>query len=174
MAMNDSQYREYIDMAVEKAIEKNNIASAKAPKDAYKATERRLYSIPVLRIRIADKKEELEELLRFGPKSKSKSVVRYQRDGNRLDRDEVIEALATNARADIASDEYEVEELMKAMSIVENDPYFLCVKGRYELGLTDEQIAAQITCDTTTVWRTRKRLIQRISVRLYGASVSAR
>ena len=35
--------------------------------------------------------------------------------------------------------------------------------------LTDEEIAGEIHCDATTVWRNRKRLVQRLAVRLYGA-----
>ena len=34
--------------------------------------------------------------------------------------------------------------------------------------MNDEEIAEKIHCDPTTVWRNRKRLIQRLAVRLYG------
>ena len=71
--------------------------------------------------------------------------------------------------ATIAADEYEIECMEKALSIIADDEYVRAVTGRYIDGLTDEEIAEDIHCDTSTVWRNRKRLVQRLSVWLYGA-----
>ena len=44
----------------------------------------------------------------------------------------------------------------------------LAVDGKYIQRMNDEDIAEKIHCDPSTVWRNRKRLVQRVAVRLYG------
>lgn len=41
--------------------------------------------------------------------------------------------------------------------------------GRYFKNLPDDAVADGLHCDTSTVWRNRKRLVQRMAVWLYGA-----
>ena len=57
----------------------------------------------------------------------------------------------------------------RALATIETDDYYLTVTGRYIDDLPDERVAELIPCDTTTVWRNRKRLVQRLAVWLYGA-----
>lgn len=131
-----------IEKIVELAVAAGRMAAQRAPADAYKATERRLYALPILR-------EKLE------------------RDRERLSK------LDSAARADlktvIAADADEVETLEWALVNCAGDPYYQTVTGRYFEGLDDEQIGKLSHCDVSTVWRNRKRLVQRISVYLYGA-----
>ena len=135
-----------VDLSVEKIVEMavmaRRMAAERAPADAFKATERRLYALPILR-------EKLE------------------RDRERLPK------LAGAARADleavIAADASEVETLEWALVNCAGDAYYQTVAGRYLEGLDDEQIGKLSHCDASTVWRNRKRLVQRISVYLYGA-----
>lgn len=157
------------DDIIRTAVEAGRIAGRQAVKDACKATERRLYALPVLREKMADDMEYLSELKQYGPRERSKSVTRFIKDGTRLSRDEIFEAQVLNLEAEIARDQHEIETMEKALEMIKGDVYYKAVTGRYLESKTDDQIAAEIPCDASTVWRNRKRLVQRMAVRLYGA-----
>ena len=76
--------------------------------------------------------------------------------------------MTIDLEANIASTRHELEVLEKALVSIQDDPYYLTVAGKYVEWIQDSEIADKISCDTTTVWRHRKRLIQRVAVRLYG------
>ena len=131
-----------VEEIVKLAVTAGRIAAERAPANAFKATEQRLYALPILR-------EKLE------------------RDRERLP------TLGGVARADleaaIAADADEVKVMENALAKCAGDPYYQTVTGRYVEGLDDAEIGRLIHCEVSTVWRNRKRLIQRISVYLYGA-----
>lgn len=134
-----------VEEIVKLAVAAGRMASEQTQTDAYKATERRLYALPILR-------EKLER-----------------------DRARVVKLTAT-ARTDleaaITADAAEVETLDQALAACAGDPYYQTVTGRYFEGLDDKQMGELLRCDATTVWRNRKRLVQRISVYLYGSFAS--
>ena len=154
---------------IKMAVEAGRISAERTAKNAFAATERRLYAYPTLQQKVADDKERLAELRKYGPRSRSKSITRFSKNGVRLSPDEIFDAVVMDMEATIAADEYEVEAVTRALSIIADDDYYLTVIGRYIKNLSDEDVAAQISCDTSTVWRNRKRLVQRLSVWLYGA-----
>lgn len=151
------------------AVEAGRISAERSARDAFKATERRLYALPVLRKKLEDDRDRLTELRQHGPRGRSKSITRFSKSSVRLSPEEIFEAVVMDMEATIASDEYEVENMDKALAQISNDDYYLTVTGRYIDDLPDEKIAELIPCDTTTVWRNRKRLVQRLAVWLYGA-----
>lgn len=131
-----------VEEIVKLAVAAGRTAAERASADAFKATERRLYALPILR-------EKLE------------------RDRERLS------TLDDTARADleatIAADAYEVETIESALAKCAGDAYYQTVTGRYFEGLDDVEIGKLLHCGVSAVWRNRKRLVQRISVYLYGA-----
>lgn len=167
--MAKSKETESIDTIIKRAVEAGRISAERAPRDAYKATERRLYALPLLREKLADDLDQLEELQHYGPREKSKSVTRFMKEGIRLSREEIFEATVLNLEAEIARDRHEITIIEKALETIATDPYFRAVAGRYIENMTDEEIAKAIPCEPTTVWRNRKRLIQRLSIRFFGA-----
>ena len=134
------------DLSVEKIVEMaviaGRLAAERAPADAFKATERRLYALPILREKQRRDREQLPKL-----------------DG----------AARVNLEAAMVADAYEIETLEWALVNCAGDAYYQTVTGRYFERLDDEQIGKLSHCDVSTVWRNRKRLIRRISVYLYGA-----
>ena len=146
------------------AVEAGKMASARTAKDAFKATERHLYAIPDLREKLADDEEELNDTRLYGLKERSHSITRFFKSGVRLTPEEILEAVTIDLEANIAATRHELEVLEKALASIQDDPYYLTVYGKYQ----DSKIADKISCDTTTVWRHRKRLIQRVAVRLSG------
>lgn len=157
------------DAIIQKAVNAGRAQGMSIAKDAYKATERRLYALPVLRQKVEDDKEKLEQIKTHGAPERSKSIVRFSRTGYRLTPEEMLEANIKYLEATIAADEYEIECVEKALTAIEADTYYETVKGKYIDGRSDEQIAETIPCDYTTVWRNRKRLVQKVAVMLYGA-----
>ena len=113
--------------------------------------------------------ELLAEIRAYGPRQRSKSITRFTKTGVRLTPEEIFEAVVTDTEAEIAADEHEIEAIERALAAISDDPYYLAVTGKYIDHMTDEEIAGEIHCDATTVWRNRKRLVQRLAVRLYGA-----
>lgn len=166
---NAENIESIITKAVREAVEAYRVSAARSVKDAFKATERRLYALPDLREKLEDDRERLAEIRAFGPRSRSKDIARFTKTGVRLTPEEIFEAVVADTEADIAADEHEVEAIEKALSAISADPYYLVITGKYIDHLTDEEIAGKIPCDTTTVWRNRKRLVQRLAVRLYGS-----
>lgn len=154
-----------LESAITMAVEVGRMVAARTAKDAFKATERRLCAIPDLREKLKDDEEELEKARRNGLKERSYSVPRF---GVKLPPEEIMEAVIIDLEAAIAATSHELEAMDKALTSIRDDPYYLAVDGKYIQRMIDEEIAEKIHCDPTTVWRNRKRLVQRVAVRLYG------
>ena len=110
------------DAIIQKAVNAGRAQGMSIAKDAYKATERRLYALPVLRQKVEDDKEKLEQIKTHGAPERSKSIVRFSRTGYRLTPEEMLEAIIKDLEATIAADEYEIETLEKALAHIEDDP----------------------------------------------------
>jgi len=128
---------------IDMAVLAGRLAAQRAPADAYKATERRLYALPILREKQEYDRERLPSL----------------RDTARAD----LEERMTEDAAEIAA-------LERALANCAGDTYYQAMTGRYLDGLKDEYLAKLLHCDAITVGRHRKRLVQKVSVWLYGAA----
>jgi hypothetical protein len=155
--------------AVNAGLQAGRLQAATLTGDAYKATEKRLYAYPVILEKITNDKERLEELLTHGAPERSKSFVRFNRTGIRLSPDEILDALVQDLTATIDADQYEADTIAAALKTIENDPYYAVVAGRFIEGMTDDDLAAVVPCDPSTVRRNRGRLIRKLAVWLYGA-----
>lgn len=150
------------------AVAAGRLSAERVPANAYEATERRLYAVPDLRAKLEDDREELEDIRKYGLKERSHSITRFFKSGVRLTPEEIMEAVVIDLEAAIAATSHELEALDKALASIRDDPYYLAVDGKYIQRMPDSDIAEQIHCDPVTVWRNRKRLVQRVAVRLYG------
>lgn len=133
--------------AIAKAVDTGRVLGLKTVRDAYKATERRLYAYPIITQKILDDIEQLEELRENGPRSISKSIVRFQASGSRLTKEEIVDGLILDFEAKIAANEHEIEQLDQALALIREDSYYRAVSGRYFDQLTDAEIAEEIPCD---------------------------
>lgn len=158
-----------IQAAVEAGRSAGVAQADRAPLDAYKATERRLYALPTLRAKVEADKERLQDLIEDGPQQKSKSIARFSRSGVRLTPEEITEALAQDLRATIEADEYEIHTIETALATIQSDPYYLAVVGKYLGQMSDEEIAEKAYCDASTIRRNRGRLVRQLAIWLYGA-----
>ena len=157
-----------IDGMIRRAVAAMKVASERSAKDAYRATERRLYALPDIRAKLEDDRETLAEVKEHGARGRSHSVTRFLKAGVRLTPEEALAAVLMNLEAEIAASEHEIDMMERALALIADDEYYATVTGKYIDRLPDEEIAERIPCDPTTVWRNRRRLVQRLSVRLYG------
>jgi hypothetical protein len=158
-----------IKKAVNAGLLAGRLQAATLSGNTYKATEKRLYAYPVLLQKIADDKEKLMDLTKTGAPKRSKSVTRFSRSGVRLTPEEILDALAQDINATIAADQHEADIIAAALKTIENDSYYAVIVGKYLDGKSDDEIAALIPCDPSTVRRNRGRLIRRLAVWMYGA-----
>ena len=159
-----------VEEIIYEAVMATRLASEREAKDTFKLTEKRLYAYPLIKLKIQDDKERIEELIKYGAPGKSKSIIKYQRSGARLTPEEIAEALIQDVTADIAANEHEIETIEKALDVITSDIYSDIIKYKYFEGKNDEEIGELIHCDPRTVRRNKSRLVGRLSVFLYGVS----
>lgn len=134
------------------------------------AAERRLYALPTLRKKLEDDTEYLAQLQTVGAPERSRCIVRNSRGGRRLDKDEILEALINDIKSKIEADRHEIRTMEDALCEIDSDEYYPVIDCKYFRRMKDADIAEMLFCDPTTVWRNRKRLLDRLIVRLYGAA----
>ena len=166
----DSKTRVLINEAVRAGLDAGRIQASGAVKDAFRATEKRLYAYPVIKLKIKDDTERIEEILRLGAPGHSKSIIKFQRTGVRLEPEEIAEALVSDIKAHISHNEQEIETINKALEIIAGDPYERIVNYKYFEEKNDEEIAVLVNCDPRTVRRNKSRLVRRLSIFLYGVT----
>lgn len=160
-----------VDKAVERALFSGYIQWEKSTKDIYAQTEQRLYAYPVLIDKLELDTEQLAEYKKGKKRDRSKSVhiARHNTTGNRLDPDEILDALIQDLTAEIAKTKHEINIIELALKKIEDDQYYSVIYGRFVEGRTDADIAENDAhCDDSTVRRNRGRLVRRIAVFLYG------
>lgn len=169
ITLKEKDVEKIIKKAVTEGIEAGKKLAKLDVKSIYRTTERKLYAYPDLKEIVEKDKEYLQDLELYGLQKYSCSIIRFKKSGVRLSDEELLEALKQDVRARIASNEYEIKIIEEALQPLVDDPYFLVISGRYFEHISDIEIAERIPCDPSTVRRQRKRLIQRIAVRLFGA-----
>ena len=142
-------------------------AEVERPANTYKATESRLYALPILIKRVGNSEEYLESLEANLYQGHSKDIVRFSRS-SALSAEDKAEALIADGKAKLAADQHEIDVMQKALKNIEGDLYYPVVKGRYFEQISDEEIAKQIPCDASTVRHNRGRLVRVLAVWLYG------
>jgi hypothetical protein len=157
-----------LDEIIKKTIYATRLDCAQASKDVYKATEKRLYAYPVIKEKIENDMDMLARYMEGEKPSKSSWFVRYQKSGTRLSDDEIIETLITDLKAKIAANEFEIETIDKAMKFIEADPYAKVISCLYFECKNIAETCEEAHCDRSTVFRQKSRLVQRLSVFLYG------
>lgn len=159
-----------INEAVNAGLAAGRAQASSTAKDAFKATERRLFAIPILVKKVKGDREKLDEIREHGTHTRSKSIVRFQRSGYRVDPEDMLDAIINDLVATIAADEHEIETVRGAMEAFKDDPYYPAVTGRYIDRYDDEDIATDLKCSANQVWKQRTRIVKDIAVMLYGAS----
>lgn len=133
-------------------------------------TERRLYALAALEVRILDSREELAELENLGVdalRHHSLSVVSMLSPGMRIDPEEAHAMQMARLRARLAADEFEVRRMRRALDYLREDEYFPCIELYYFRRKGDAYIAEKLYRDISTVRRNRRRLVRELAGILY-------
>lgn len=138
---------------------------------AYRATEGRLYRVPVLRERVEDDKEDLMALESgeadlLGPRPALLELGRGS--GPRRSPQDIRTDQMAALRSRLAANERELRRISAALGCIADDPYFPAIDLRYFQGMREVDIAERLQCDPATVRRNRTRLVKRLALRLYG------
>ena len=142
-------------------------------RDTFTATEKRLYAYPVLKLKIANDREKIQEIQQHGLPDKSKIVIGLLKSGTRLTPDEIKDALIHDIEAQIAESEAEIAEIDRALGVIAGDTYEEIVRLKYFEEKSTDDISVIFSCDPSTVKRNRNRLVGRMSVFLYGTGATA-
>jgi len=185
ITLSEGQFKDILEKAVAKAMSaayqtaenktrKEMEKRAKQSFNAYKETERRLYGYPVLKARIVTLKEELADLIDhpYLP-GHSKDICLYSRSGDRLSDDELIDQRKQDLQAKIYADQAEIKKIDAGLLLVKDYPYYKALPGKYFENKKPEDMAKELNCDASTVYRSLKPMISRIEVWLYGEAAYA-
>jgi len=183
--MSEAQFRTILEQAIGKAQQSAYLTAKKEAKreqeikakqsfNAYKETEKRLYGYPVLAARIVTLKEELADLIDhpYLP-GHSKDICLYSRSGDRLSDEELIDQRKQDLQAKIYADQAEIKKIDAGLLLVKDYPYYPALPGKYFENKKPEDMAKELNCDASTVYRSLKPMINRIEVWLYGEAAYA-
>lgn len=159
---------EIIKKAVSEGIKVGYTIKEREIKNYYKQTEKRLYAYPGLKSGIKAYQDEISDLEKYGPPERDKSIV-YMPSGSRLSEDDLKEARIQDLNYKIQCNQREIKEIDDALKLIKNDAWYMIIGYRYFQGKSDDEIAELMHCDRTTICRNRKRLVNKIAIRFYGA-----
>lgn len=136
-----------------------------------KLTIKRLYAYPILKQNIERYKADIEDI-KHEDMQKSKSIVEfYSHSGNgeKPDLEELRAAKIRIVQMKINRDETEIAAIDAALDAIKDDPYYPVIGMRYFEQMEQEEIAKKIGCSLPTFLRQSGRLLDILTVSLYGA-----
>ena len=157
-----------VEEIIYKAVNAQRMASERQVKDTYAATEKRLYSYPIIKLKIQRDREKIQDIRQNGLPNRSVLVIRHQKHGVHLTPEELEDDKIQDLEAQIAVDTQEIETIDEALAIIAGDPYAEIIRLKYFEGKSGDEIAALLSCDPGTVSRNKSRMVGRLAVFLYG------
>ena len=158
----------FIKKVIKEAMEAGRRQEQKRVTNTYKATERRLYAYPDLKDKIESDQDYMYDIATYGLGDHSADIIRFQKCGVRLSDNEIIQGIIQDYTAKIAESQHEIKVIDTALAPLKSDPYFRVIPGKYFEGFNDNELAAELFCDPSTVRRNRSKLVNRLAIRLYG------
>lgn len=164
--------RKSVDEAVKKAAEaiiKANKEFDASQRNYFKETERLLYSLPALRLKVAQDEEDLRNGL-VSPPEKSRDVVRPSTNGYRqYDPEAKEERYIADRMESMERTKREIQRIERALETIQDDEYFDIIPLKYWDLMQPAQIAEALHCDERTFYRHKNRLVNKLKVVLFGA-----
>lgn len=161
-----------INEAVKKSVEAIKAANEEieaGQKNYFRETERLLYSLPALKLKVAQDEEDLETGQMI-LKQRSKDIVCYSASGRGAnDYIDPDEAYIQRRVASMERTKREIQRIERALETIQDDEYYDIIPLKYWDGLTPVEIAERLHCDERTFYRHKNRLINKLKVVLFGA-----
>ena len=151
------------------AIIKANKEIEASQRNYFKETERLLYSLPALRLKVAQDEEDLKNGL-VKLREKSRDIVKPSRGGAAVCDPEEREARYIEQRKEsMERTKKEIARIERALETIQDDEYYEIVPLKYWDQLTPAEIAEALNCDERTYRRHKNRLVNKVKVVLFGA-----
>jgi RNA polymerase sigma factor (sigma-70 family) len=176
MAKSTIEIKEIVRKSVEREVKRSieAIIRAKQEFDArqrnyFKETERLLYSLPALKLKVAQDEEDLKNGLVLPPE-KSRDIVKPSQGRYRMhDPDEREERYIEQRKESMERTKREIQRIERALETIQDDEYFDIIPMKYWDALPPVEIAERLNCDERTYYRHKNRLINKLKIILFGA-----
>ena len=178
MQIDKSQLEEIINLVITNTIkvleDKKLIAPKPTEKSAYAKTESLLYNYHGFKKILEDRKQEIEELRKYGVPGKA-AGFEYTPHSNIpsgivLD-EERVEAAVHNIEVSVQGIVDALALIVKCMLAISKDPYYKILEMRYFEGQTQEDIATAFGCTQKTISVNKSRLVKELSMRMFPNQV---
>jgi DNA-directed RNA polymerase specialized sigma24 family protein len=164
--------RKSVDEAVKKAAEaiiRANKEFDARQRNYFKETERLLYSLPALKLKVAQDEEDLKNGLVLPPE-KSRDIVKPSQGGYRMhDPDAREERYIEQRKESMERTKKEIARIERAIETIQGDEYYDIIPLKYWDLVQPAQIAERMNCDERTYRRHKNRLVNKLKVVLFGA-----
>lgn len=137
--------------------------------DGYKKdTIKKLKSYPILKNNIAEYQKDLDDIYKeeFGRSPVVHVARSYYNPEMTLDEIRYIESLKILKNK--IRDEAIIKEIDRALKEIKNDDYYDVIPKFFFERKTVEKIAEEMNCDTVTIYRNKSRLLDILTIKLYG------
>ena len=165
--------KKQVDREVKRSIEaiiKARIEFEAGQRNYFRETERLLYSLPALRLKVAQDEEDLENGLMM-PKERSKDIVCPTGSSSYGPHDPLSQAerYIAERKASMERTKREIQRIERALETIQDDPYYDIIPLKYWDLLQPAEIAERLNCDERTYRRHKNRLVNKLKVVLFGA-----
>ena len=164
--------RKSVDEAVKKAADaiiRANRELDASQRNYFKETERLLYSLPALRLKVAQDDEDLKNG-QMKLREKSRDIVKPSQGGVAAYDQEAREGKYIQQRIEsMERTKKEIQRIERALETIQDDEYYEIVPLKYWDQLTPAEIAERLNCDERTYRRHKNRLVNILKVVLFGA-----
>ncbi len=160
-----------VDEAVKKAaeaIKKANEEADVTQRNYFKETERLLYSLPALRLKVAQDEEDLQNN-QIVMKRKSVDIIRFSGMGSSGNLHDPEADYIESRKASMERTKREIQRIDRALETIQEDQYYEIIPMKYWDLMQPAEIAERLGCDERTFYRHRNRLVNKLKIILFGA-----
>jgi RNA polymerase sigma factor (sigma-70 family) len=160
-----------VDEAVKKAAEairKANEEADAGQRNYFKETERLLYSLPALRLKVAQDEEDLQNN-QIVMKRKSVDIIRFSGMGSSGNLHDPEADYIESRKASMERTKREIQRIDRALETIQDDQYYEIIPMKYFDNYTIDDIAERFEKDASTIKRNKNRLVNKLKIVLFGA-----
>ena len=180
MYLDEADLKTIVELVVKTTLdtlEKRKLISTEKPeKTAYQKTEHLLFNYNGFKRIVTEKKQEIEDLRKFGVPKKCGGVTEFVQKGGLpqgivLD-EESVEDAVHSVQKSVQDIVQVINKIDNAMCVLRSDPYYPILEMRYFEGRTQEDIALELKCSQQNVSKNKSRLVKELAMRLFPDQVA--
>lgn len=130
---------------------------------------RRLYAYPILKRNVENYKLDIADLQK--EEFKTSPAVRHIQAywNNDLTADDIREIKTLEIEQAMYRDEQEIAKIDRALAEIQDDAFYEIIPALYFYKTHVEALTNKLYCNRATIYRHKKRLLDKLSICLYGA-----